>query len=556
MLTAAIYARYSSALQQPSSIEDQIALCRGASQKFGCTVLEDHLYSDAGLSGTIDQRPAYRRLITAAKLHAFDAIIVEAQDRLWRDLAEMHHALKRLRHWGIRVFSVATGNDLTDETGKLVAAITGLKDEVFIEDLSRKTRRGMIGRVAQGFSVGGRSYGYRSAPVYDPVRKDSYGNPLVVGYKRVIDEGEAEIVRRIFVLYVQGTSPKTIGHMLNAEHVPPPRVSRGRTPLGWTWTTIAGAKRRALGILHNPLYAGRLVWNRSQKVRDPDTGRRTMRARPQTEWVSTEVPELRIIPNDLWEAAQARSDHQRATAKGNLKGRRPKYVLSGLLTCAECGSNYTITKGRYYGCAAHADRGPYICTNSRLATRERLEQVILKAIFEEVFAPETLVYLSQKVNEALANASMPADKLRKKRQAELARAREELENIQTAIRQGILTPTTRDMLIETEQRIVHLETGLQASAEKPTVVYLPSVVEACLRDLMGTLETDPDHARALIARLIGKITLRAKDGHLWAEMRGNIAGILEVDDQVGNAGAGRGIRELANWRPVPFVATA
>lgn len=71
-----------------------------------------------------------------------------------------------------------------------------------------------------------------------------------------------------------------------------------------------------------------------------------MRTRPKAEWVSPEVRELRIISDDLWAAAQARSDHHRAVAKGNLKGRRPKYVLSGLLQCAECGSNYTITKGR------------------------------------------------------------------------------------------------------------------------------------------------------------------------------------------------------------------
>ena len=61
------------------------------------------------------------------------------------------------------------------------------------------------------------------------------------------------------------------------------------------------------------------------------------------------------------------------------------------------------------------------------------------------------------MNEAIANASMPADDLRKKRKAELAQARKELENIQTAIRRGILTPTTRDMLTETEERIARLE---------------------------------------------------------------------------------------------------
>jgi hypothetical protein len=72
------------------------------------------------------------------------------------------------------------------------------------------------------------------------------------------------------------------------------------------------------------------------------------------------------------------------------------------------------------------------------------------------------------------------------------------------------------------------------------------VVEACLRDLKGSVETDPDHARTPIGKLISRTTLRRKDGHLWAEMRGNIARLLEVDDQVGNGGAGRGIWSLPN----------
>lgn len=101
------------------------------------------------------------------------------------------------------------------------------------------------------------------------------------------------------------------------------------------------------------------------------------------------APDLRIVPDDLWNAAQVRSDYQRRIAKGNLKGRRPKYVLSGLLQCAGCGSHYIITKGRYYGCAAHANRGPHVCSNSRLVVRERLERTVLDAIFEEVFSPET-----------------------------------------------------------------------------------------------------------------------------------------------------------------------
>jgi DNA invertase Pin-like site-specific DNA recombinase len=76
-------------------------------------VVADHVYIDQEISGTTAERPGYRSLMDAAKVHKFEAILVEAQDRLWRDQGEMHNALKRLRFWGVKVFSVAAGADLT-----------------------------------------------------------------------------------------------------------------------------------------------------------------------------------------------------------------------------------------------------------------------------------------------------------------------------------------------------------------------------------------------------------------------------------------------------------
>ncbi len=84
------------------------------------------------------------------------------------------------------------------------------------------------------------------------------------------------MVRRIFELYAAGHSPKTIAHRLNAEHVPAPRWRQGMPLRGWTWTTINGSPRKAIGILNNPLYIGRVLWNRSRGTRrrrpPPDPG--------------------------------------------------------------------------------------------------------------------------------------------------------------------------------------------------------------------------------------------------------------------------------------------
>lgn len=66
----------------------------------------------------------------------------------------------------------------------------------------------MLGRFVQGFSAGGRAYGYRSVPVNDETRRDAYGNPSIGGYRKEIDAAEAEVVRPIFHLYYDGITDR------------------------------------------------------------------------------------------------------------------------------------------------------------------------------------------------------------------------------------------------------------------------------------------------------------------------------------------------------------
>ncbi len=77
-----------------------------------------------------------------------------------------------------------------------------------------------------------------------------------------------------------------------------------------------------------------------------------------------------------------------------------------------------------------------------------------------------------------------------------------------------------------EQRVDELEALLRGPIQRRKVVYLPGVVESYLRDLKGSLETDPDAARRLMARLIGPIKLVRQGRRVLAEVRGNLLGIL------------------------------
>ena len=111
-------------------------------------------------------------------------------------------------------------------------------------------------------------------------------------------------------------------------------------------------------MLRNDVYAGVVIYNRRQWVRDSTTGKRSYVERPRSEWRKQERPELRIIDAATWHETQARIG---AVAKQYKQGPRKfsTFPLSGLLVCGACGAQLTITGTgkRYYFCSAHAPAG-------------------------------------------------------------------------------------------------------------------------------------------------------------------------------------------------------
>ena len=117
---------------------------------------------------------------------------------------------------------------------------------LYLKDLVDKTRRGLRGRVEDGKSGGGNSYGYRV------VRRIGADGEPERG-ERQIDPADAVIVRRIFTDYAAGKPPRQIAHELNAERIPGPRRESGGP------STLFGNVKRGNDILNNELYMGRLV---------------------------------------------------------------------------------------------------------------------------------------------------------------------------------------------------------------------------------------------------------------------------------------------------------
>ena len=179
------------------------------------------------------------------------------------------------------------------QISELHVGLKGTMNALFLKDLAAKTHRGLRGRVEDGKSGGGLCYGYKVIQQIDgrgqPVRGD-----------REINPAEAEVVRRVFRDFAAGVGPRTIARMLNDEGVPGPN---GKP---WGDITIRGHVKRGTGLVNNELYVGRLIWNRLRYVKDPSTGKRVSRLNPESAWITTEVPELRIVDDALWLAVRAR----------------------------------------------------------------------------------------------------------------------------------------------------------------------------------------------------------------------------------------------------------
>ena len=330
MRTAA-YARYSSDQQRDASLEDQLRNCRSYCARQGWH--EPVVYTDAAMSGSRNDRPGYRSLIADAG--RFDVILVDDLSRLSRDSIESATAIKRFTFAGVRVIGVSDGVDTARKNHKADVGLRGLMSELYLSDLADKTHRGLTGRALSGACAGGVSYGY---------------HVTTIG-QRSIDDAQATIVRRIYADYIAGHSPREIAAALNLERIP---SARGAT---WCVTAIYGDTKRGIGILANPIYVGRQIWNRSRWIKHPDTGRRLRKERPETEWIITEHPELAIVDDATWRAAQSR---MRASHKaGERHGRSPKHLLSGLLRCHTCGGPMVIVDRYRYGCARCGRRFEY-----------------------------------------------------------------------------------------------------------------------------------------------------------------------------------------------------
>ena len=514
MRRAVIYARFSSDKQTERSIDDQVALCRAYCEREGLLVGE--VYDDRAISGASTvNRIGLLRLMRDAGAGKFDVVVSEALDRISRDQEDLAGIYKRLSFRQIEIRTVQDGT-----AGEIHVGVKGLVGALYLKDLAQKTKRGQAGVIRDGRHNGGRSFGYR------PVS----GQPGILE----IQDTEAAVVRRIFEWYAAGKSPRYIAGALNREGVPGPRGG------AWNASTIGGSRKRANGILQNELYHGRIVWNRQHFVKDPETGRRVSRRNPQSEWMTVEAPQLRLIDDDTWTKVQLRraergGEHQHQAT-------RPRRLLSGLLKCRCCGSGYIVSgkdkRGAYLRCSRMIETG--LCDNRRTVGVDLIEDQVIHGIEKHLAAPELIAEYVREYHRAWTGLRDSTTQRRTNLIKRLTKLNPEIKRAVAAIMENPRSKAVKDQLRELEDKRDEIEDAL-SNVEPPPVVELhPNVGEIYrnkVQELRAGLDAADDDNRAdayrAIRELVEKIVIHTSGAYqpVEIEIHGQLATLLRAPNE-------------------------
>ncbi|HEX7937026.1 MAG TPA: recombinase family protein [Paraburkholderia sp.] len=495
-----IYGRYSTDKQKETSVADQVRVCTQRAQALFPDGELVASHCDEGVSGStrVESRNGCKRMMANAMAGRFDVLVVEALDRLSRDQVEQETILRRLEFHGIRVIGVADGYDSTSSSRKVQRAVRGLVNELYIDDLRCKTIRGQTGQVERGFIAGGKSYGY------DIVKTER-------GSDYQVNEDQAKWVRFIFEKFAAGWSTFQLCNHLNALGVPSPRNST------WMRSALYGSPRKGSGILNNSAYIGTYIWNRSQWIKDPDSGARVRQDRPESEWKTEQRDHYRIVSDELWKAVRQRMGADRLNAGTSGAGRPSRTLFGGLLRCPKCGGAMVSINKRYYGCVTRKERGARVCEGVHIF-REQTDERLLSVLRDELYADDSQADIDAAVRHYFAGEFSVAQESAKQTKEKIATLTTEIENLTQVLAEIGISPAIMERLKKSENERETLKRTLaRTQIHSDQFAGIARRVREKTRELREALSGDATtEARQIIATLMGPIGIELRDGAYFA----------------------------------------
>ncbi|UZW12550.1 recombinase family protein [Clostridium pasteurianum] len=321
------------------------------------------IYADEGISGTgTKNRIEFQRMIKDAKEGKIDLILTKSISRFARNTMDLLKYVRELKEIGIAVLFEKENINTLESAGEVFLTIFSSIAQDESRNISENSRWGIV----KGFKDGKVFCNTTRFLGYD---KDENG-------ELIINEKEAEIVRRIYREYLEGKSYQKIADGLERDGIP----------------TITGNKKwwdsTVTGILANEKYCGTLLQQKTITV-DYLSHKRVKNKGLDAQYRIEDNHEA-IIPKEIFEKVQDERE-RRALTVGNLAGDRnkysSKYPFSGKLICGDCGSVFrrrtwnsnNSSKKIVWQCKTYLQKGKKACTAKSIGEK------VLEEAFVDVF---------------------------------------------------------------------------------------------------------------------------------------------------------------------------
>lgn len=366
-LRVAAYCRVSTELEeQESSYEAQVEYYTRKIQETENWKLAG-IYADDGKSATnTKKRDDFKAMIKDAESGKIDMILTKSVSRFARNTVDSLLTIRKLKEKNVAVVFEKEGVNTLDGTGEILITILSSLAQEESRNISENTRWGVVRKFEKGKVIVNHNkfMGYT---------KNENGDLVIV-------PKEAEIVRLVFRLYLEGYSTGKIAKYLEEQKI---KTATGLEK--WHDTVV-------LKMLRNEKYMGDALLQKTYTV-DFMTKKKVMNKGIVPQYYVEDDHEA-IIPKDLFyrvqeELARRASVNKSAvTRKKNMKSKySSEYALTGILLCGECGQEYRrVTWARngkkkiVWRCSNRLTNGTKYCKDSVTLEEGLLNRTVMEAI--------------------------------------------------------------------------------------------------------------------------------------------------------------------------------
>ena len=478
-------------------------------------------YEDRDRSGyTFEQREGYQELRRKLMAHKYDILVVKDFSRFSRRNSRGLVELEDLRDAGLRIISIGDGIDFPNDDDWVKIQFQFLMNEMPVTDTSRKVRSVVKRRQEDGRWICAAPYGY------------------IVNKQQEFEvvPTEAEIVRKIFALYISGWGYKRIANYLTDEGIPTPRMAErtrreadGETPTRkvkneWAIITVQG-------IIDNDFYIGTLRQGKytRRKINGADV------KQDASDHKVFEHHHQEIIDYRTFATARALREERSTSHYRGVKIN--DNVYSGFLFCGDCGSPMFAMSRRdirdAYRCGEYHRRGRKACTSHHIRV-DKLDELVKDYVRK---VKENSAQMLDRLNADLARETEDIAETEKAAQnltsvlddlqAELkATKRQRVRDIMKHPEQEALLEETYDeMESDLSRRIEGIKNQIDMSADKRNTIIRVNRAAKTAMEVFDDILQKPKLERQDLTLIIERITVF--EDHIEVQLKADIDSILK-----------------------------